>query len=55
VETPSSVDGTLHDLRRAFLVAKLSMLSHVAVGAKGQQIVEGIVALLAPLDPVMHL
>jgi hypothetical protein len=28
------------------------VLGHVAVGTKGQQIVEGVVALLAPLDNV---
>jgi hypothetical protein len=54
VETPSSLDGFLHDFRRAFLVAKLPMLGHVAVGAQGHQVREGVVALLASLDLVMH-
>jgi hypothetical protein len=55
METPSWLDGSLHHFRRTLPAAKLSMLGHVAVGAQSHQVREGVVALLAPLDPVMHL
>ncbi len=55
METPSSLDGFLDDFRRAFLIAKLPMLGQVAIGAEGHKVIEGVVALLAPLDLVVGL
>ena len=55
METPSSLDGSLHDFRRALLVAKLPMLAHVAVGAQSHQVREGVVSQLASLDLMMDL